>query len=321
MTGALTARALARAEGRVTARAATLTGAATAAFPDTDFVAGVFDQLIYLELHQAVTHSLPMMPIWAWLFALVASRMAGRGSTAFDFLPFTVIALAVHVFADICNIWGLALWWPFDSTRYALDAIFVIDPVYTVLVAGGLALSVAWSRRIGAAVGIVAVAAYTVFAFSVDAHADRVASGFGPSARQYAVPMTLAQRRVLVPTETSWRYTYLDLGIDDPRPVDDGWFARYMSEFRPADSLVWREALHPDHAGAFVTEAWAQPGLARFRRFVESPYVHAVEAERGTVCAWFSDLRFTLPAVEQPFVWGACRGPGGAWSIEQRGRW
>lgn len=327
LTGALAGRAIAgAAPRRVSVRAATLTGAGAAAFPDTDFVLGAFDQLAYLELHQALTHSLPMMPVWAWLLALAAARIHGRNSTAFDFLPITATALLFHTAADVCNIWGLALLWPFTDARAAFDAIFVIDPVYTSLVVVGLVLSMFWRVRAGAVAGIAAVVAYTAAAFIVDDHADRVAVALPQVApaqafTQHAVPLTLAQRRVVVATGEGWRYAYFDLSIDRTRPPGEGWVGRYLGAFPPPEAVEWRDALHPDHAGAFVAAAWHRPGLAQFRGFVELPYVHAVETDDAGMCAWFSDLRFTLPEVAQPFVWGACRDAAGAWTIHQRGRW
>ncbi len=327
MTGALAGRAIAGARPRrVTVRAATLTGVAAAVFPDTDFVLGAFDQLAYLELHQALTHSLPMMPVWAWLLALLAARVHGRGSTAFDFLPITAGALLFHTAADVCNIWGLALLWPFTDVRTALDAIFVIDPVYTALVVIGLFLSAFWHVRAGAVAGIAAVVAYTLLAFVVDDHADGVAAHLQPDTEsraiaQHAVPLTLAQRRVVVATGTGWRYAYLDLSLDRARVPGASWVGRYLAAFAPPAAIVWRDVLHPEHAGDFAAAAWHRPGLAQFRAFVVFPYVHAVEAEGDRVCAWFSDLRFTLPEVRQPFVWGACRDAADTWSVHQRGRW
>lgn len=327
LTGALAGRAIAGASPRrISVRAATLTGAAAAAFPDTDFVLGTFDQLAYLELHQALTHSLPMMPVWAWLLALLASRIHGRDSTAFDFLPYTVTALAFHTAADLCNIWGLALLWPFTDARTAFDAIFVIDPVYTTLVVVGLVLSMVWRVRTGAVTGIAAVVAYTAAAFMVDDHADRVAAALvrsspAPAFTQQAVPLTLAQRRVVVTTATGWRYAYFDLSIDRTRAPGEGWIGRYLAAFPPPAVVEWREALHPDYAGEFAAAAWSRPGLAQFRAFVELPYLHSLETDDGRMCAWFSDLRFTLPEVAQPFIWGACRDTAGTWTVHQRGRW
>src|SRR3970282_2929773 len=46
-------------------RARLMAGAAAAAFPDIDFALRAIDTLTYLNLHQGVTHSLILLPVWA----------------------------------------------------------------------------------------------------------------------------------------------------------------------------------------------------------------------------------------------------------------
>lgn len=327
LTGALAGRALAG--GRASAvspRAAGWAGFAAAIFPDIDFVLTWMGQLVYLELHQGLTHSLPMIPVWAWLLAVLFARVHGRGAYATDFLPFTLAGLALHTAADLCNIWGLLLWWPFSDARTAFEVVFVIDPAYTVLVIAGLAASLLWRARAGAVLGLVAVAAYSLFAFAVGAHADRTVMALPQAAgadslRQFAAPPTLAHRRIVIRRDGHWEYAFVNLVSESARSPGTSWWTRFEAAFRPVADAEWRTAQHPEAAGDLVRTAWQQPGLAQFRAFVELPYVHRVDNEGDTVCAWFADLRFTLPETTQPFVWGACRARDGEWTIHQRGRW
>ncbi len=44
-------------------------GFAAAAFPDVDFALRLIDTLTYLNWHQGPTHSLILLPLWAWLLS------------------------------------------------------------------------------------------------------------------------------------------------------------------------------------------------------------------------------------------------------------
>lgn len=336
LTGALVGRAFAGDRPRVlSARAATTAGIASAVFPDTDFVLNAFGQIAYLELHQGVTHSLPMMPVWAWLLAAASAwiydrrswrRAGGRLKLTLAFLPVTLAGLAVHTAADAMNIWGVMLWWPLHEARTALNAIFVIDPLYTTLVLLGLVLSSAWRVRAGALVGLVCVGMYTLVAIAVDAHTERVLAGLPATqsalaASQHAAPPSLLHRRFVLRDEQGWRYAFVDLQATALRAPGTRWGSRFAAAFGPPGEAEWQTAMHPLDGGAFVADAWAQPALAGFRDFVALPFVHEVGPDGGAMCAWFSDLRFTLPEVPQPFVWGACRSGDGVWAVRQRGRW
>lgn len=51
-------------------------GFAAAIFPDLDFALRLIDTLTYLNWHQGPTHSLLMLPLWAWLIAWLCSRLS-----------------------------------------------------------------------------------------------------------------------------------------------------------------------------------------------------------------------------------------------------
>src|SRR6185436_10832804 len=70
LSGALLARAsAARAVSARELRERTLVGTLAAAFPDIDYLASFVSPLTYLVNHRGVTHSLLLLPVWAWLLA------------------------------------------------------------------------------------------------------------------------------------------------------------------------------------------------------------------------------------------------------------
>src|SRR5512145_2615902 len=84
LSGALLARATAPgipSDDTLSLRARVAAGSAAAAAPDIDFVLGFVSPIVYLETHRGVTHSLLLLPLWAfalaWLFAKIARDRRG----------------------------------------------------------------------------------------------------------------------------------------------------------------------------------------------------------------------------------------------------
>lgn len=62
---------------RLPLRERIVAGSVAAAFPDSDVVLRLIDTLTYLNWHQGPTHSLVMLPFWAFLLAHLFSRFTG----------------------------------------------------------------------------------------------------------------------------------------------------------------------------------------------------------------------------------------------------
>ncbi len=130
-------------------RRAALWGAVAGVFPDIDtFVADMIseDPLIRIQLHRAITHSLFFAPIigslWGWL--LWQRSRDGPATSYWPWLILITVALWSHPLLDVCTHYGTQLLSPFTDRRFALPAIPVIDPLYTLMLLVGLAAA-AWS--------------------------------------------------------------------------------------------------------------------------------------------------------------------------------
>src|SRR5689334_9971675 len=55
-----------------------LIGFLAAAAPDLDFIAGYLGQVAYLHYHRGITHSLILLPLWAFLLAYLCSLLWRR---------------------------------------------------------------------------------------------------------------------------------------------------------------------------------------------------------------------------------------------------
>jgi len=164
VTHALAGAAAARvAAGRTLKSAAIVPGAMGALLPDVDaFIRSGADPLLYAEFHRHFTHSLAFIPIGGLVATLPwLARRATRG----QWMSYAIAATAgyaTHGVLDAATTYGTLLWWPFSTTRVSWDAIAIVDPLFTLVLALGVAAAawknVAWP----AAVCLVLCVAYVM---------------------------------------------------------------------------------------------------------------------------------------------------------------
>lgn len=141
--------------GRQLGPKALLWGAAAGALPDIDVVFAVvgdeFDQLV---MHRGITHSLffaPVIgPLMGWLL-WCQGRRSGRTreppETLAAWMGAMTVALWSHPLLDVLTPYGTQLLLPFSNTRFAINAMPIVDPVYTAVLLMGLAVAASWSRQ------------------------------------------------------------------------------------------------------------------------------------------------------------------------------
>lgn len=128
---------------------AVVLGAFAGAFPDIDAFYGYFDGPFgRLVSHRGITHSLFFGPVvgslagWAWWRREQSRASPGDDVPALRFwIGLFVVALMSHPLLDWFTTFGTQLLAPFSRARFALDAISIVDPVYTVTLLGGLLLA------------------------------------------------------------------------------------------------------------------------------------------------------------------------------------
>ena len=144
---------------------AALYGAAAGVLPDVDVlfsIGGDFvDQLI---THRGITHSLFFAPVvgpaLGWLvWALERRRRPDPGPRHLWMLVMT-LALLSHPLLDLLTPYGTQLLLPFSDARFAVNAMPIIDPVYTGLLL--LGLLIAWLPGLRPRVPAAIVAATTL---------------------------------------------------------------------------------------------------------------------------------------------------------------
>lgn len=128
--------------GRRLGGRAVLWGALVGMAPDLDVVMNLTSPTAEWVWHRGPTHALWFGPVvgpavgwllWRW-----------KGGQLRDWTVLGVLALVTHPLLDAFTTYGTQLLTPFSSVRVSWDAVAVIDPLYSLVLAA--ALLVAWRR-------------------------------------------------------------------------------------------------------------------------------------------------------------------------------
>lgn len=121
------------------------------------------DPLLFLEFHRQFTHSLIFIPLGGLICGLVLYKLMGRRNTTLSWqqsVLFCTLGYATHALLDTCTTYGTQLYWPFSNERVSWNVMSIIDPLYTLPIAGLLILSVRKHWRWTAPLALFWVLAY-----------------------------------------------------------------------------------------------------------------------------------------------------------------
>jgi inner membrane protein len=333
LSGALLARATAPAqvdEKTLPLRRRLLVGFFAAAAPDLDFVISYVGPIEYLLHHRGVTHSLILLPLWAFLLARLCGVMWGdRPWKAY----FGVIAmsLGIHIAGDWITSFGTIVFAPFSDARYGIGTTFIIDLWFSGIILAGLVAAAIWRKSpVPAIAGLAALCGYVAFQGIVQQRAIEWGEAYAREAglKQAQVdaqprPVSPFNWLVIVNSGDEVRYSLVNLVRREARrpPADAGFIARLDAVYLPLAEAQWVHATRfgtSDAERAIAREAWSQPQLAFYRWFAEHPVLLRVDTGNPSTCAWFQDLRFFTPGRQSwPFRYGMCREEGGRWELFQ----
>ena len=166
--------------GRQLGRRAAIWGAAIGILPDLDMIAFPWmDTLTRLEWHRGLSHSLLFIlaasPLLGWLISSIHSGKTKiiRASIA------VFLVLATHVLIDAFNVYGTSVFAPLSEFRAGLNNLFIIDPLFTVCILVGLAVSLiaksgARLRRYANLAGLALAVLYATWSFVAKSAVDSV---------------------------------------------------------------------------------------------------------------------------------------------------
>lgn len=303
--GAAVAHALA---GRRIGGLAAAAGAVGGVIPDLDvFWAGMGrDSIAYWELHRGVTHSLFFGPVVGPILGFAAAklharRLAARGKpTDGLFAAWTaafVGALVTHPILDTATIYGTQLLAPFTDLRFALPALPIIDPVYTLplLIALGIAAFLGWRTPAARRTTIAALVLTTLYA----------GAGLWANERAEAIaradPALVARAPEVVRVTTTFLTPWLrrvSTEEDDTRHVG------FVSVFSPDRPIRWTALPKDPRAEALAEAALATDQGRRYRRFATGTLHPHIVSRDGAEYLRIGDARYGFPNGTLGGMWG-----------------
>ncbi|MCZ6888815.1 MAG: metal-dependent hydrolase [Gammaproteobacteria bacterium] len=214
-------------------------GGLAGAFPDVDVLftlpGDYFDQL---QIHRGITHSLLFAPVAGPLMAYAIWRLENRRSMRAPSerrLGYWMIALTLaiwsHPILDYLTPYGTQLLAPLTDQRFALNAMPIIDPVYTLLLVVGIAAAFRFKDSVNverAAFGVLVLSFCYIglggmLNVASKAEAEQQLLERGVTNAQIAAFPTIFQifyRRIVARTPTDDYVGYLSMW--NPCPIDWG---------------------------------------------------------------------------------------------------
>ncbi|CAO3382759.1 metal-dependent hydrolase [Azospirillum argentinense] len=172
-------------------RRALAVGAGLALIPDLDvaagWIGGPFANWVH---HRGLTHSILFGPVagllFGWLIWLWQRRRHGPDSPSGDgearraWIWLAILALMTHPVIDVFTSYGTQWLYPLATTRFAINAMPIIDPVYSLILAVSLAAGVALRRRAAlaqdiAGAALILVSAYTLGGWAINDRVEAIA--------------------------------------------------------------------------------------------------------------------------------------------------
>ncbi|WP_018924790.1 metal-dependent hydrolase [Salsuginibacillus kocurii] len=106
--------------------------------PDIDVVSSFFDdEGQYQWWHRGITHSLFMVPVFAFILSWLAQKIGKIRDKRLFWLA--LLAVLIHNVSDAFNTWGTGLFEPFSSQRIAFGTIPIVDlTIWSIMLIGFL---------------------------------------------------------------------------------------------------------------------------------------------------------------------------------------
>jgi len=294
-----------------------LVGFFSSAFPDIDYLITWIDPLVYLNLHQGWTHSLILLPLWALLVSAVLWPLAGKALGARKLFVLSAAGITIHILGDVITSYGTQVLVPLSTKRLALDYTFVIDAYLSALVVLAIVTSAVKKSRLLAALGLATLACYVGLQGLLHQRAIDLAKQRSQErtvVRALPQPFSPCNWKLVVQRDERYEEAYVTLCDSLPSPLafyPETWpLSAAISAYHPPNAAPWfRHSRYGDEPVARIIagQAWNQGLLKGFREFAELPALLQVEETVDETCVWFTDLRFTYPAMPPAFRYGMCR--------------
>ena len=286
--------------GRRLSRPALAWGAFASMLPDVDIawmsLGGPLGEFVH---HRGFTHAAWFSLVTGPVLGAFAWRRYGRVPGALSaWILLFVAGLLAHPLLDICTTYGTQFLVPFSDRRFSLDAVAIVDPAYSLILAAAIGVGL-WHgvpsgpARTAGGLGLVLSTAYLAYGYALN---ERVRSDVRAQLTAEAVPGAATADVQAYPTllQIYLRRVVVRLGPE----VRVG----FVSAWRKGAHAEWESFLvAPDPR---VDQARATPEGRTFEWFTNGQTVGQVRATTGGPVVEIDDLRFGFPGHPEQGLWG-----------------
>jgi inner membrane protein len=177
-------------------------GALAGTLPDLDVFIDRGDAIRNMVLHRAETHALFWLTLFSLPFAAAVAWLHGRWKHFKRWWLALWLALVTHPLLDAMTVYGTQLALPFSDRPYGVGSVFIIDPLYTLPLLLGTAITLATTRLRANLIGLAVSTLYLGWGVVAQQHVDNIARS--ALTRQGIV----AERVLVMPTafnSIAWR--------------------------------------------------------------------------------------------------------------------
>lgn len=261
---------------RTAAWKAALWGAVAGTLPDLDALIDYGDDVLNMTRHRAESHSLFFLtlgaPVLAWLVSRLhraqsspAASSAWHSSTpqAPTFWRWWLalwLVLFTHPLLDTMTIYGTQLLQPLSDHPFGVGSIFIIDPLYTVPLIGGVVAALRLKNARGLRYNLAGLALSTLYlawSFGAQQHATQVA-------RASLATHNISAQGLLV-TASPFNTVLWRLVATTPTHYLEGHYSLFDNDRR----ITW--TAH-DRGAALMAQHRNEPSVARMAAFTHGFY-------------------------------------------------
>lgn len=156
-------------------------GAFLGTVPDLDILANPFlDTVSELRFHRGLTHSLLFCFLASPLFGYIINHIQQKWDIGWQrWTKVVFLVFFTHILLDLQTTYGTQIFYPFSDWPITTDSIFIIDPVYTLLLLMGLIPALflektSGTRKLLNRGGLLLSTLYLVWGLGIKAHVHSV---------------------------------------------------------------------------------------------------------------------------------------------------
>lgn len=212
-----------------------LIGAAIGTLPDLDVFIDKGDPVRNMVLHRAETHSLFWQALAAPLIAVPLALLSATRHLYLRWWLMVTLGLVTHSILDGMTVYGTRLGLPFTDHPFGQGSLFIIDPLYTLPLLLGLALTGIvrstrrwhWNRA-----GLLLSSGYALWSVGAQAHVSEIV-------RATPAAQGLAEEQILV-TPTPFNTVLWRIVLIRDEHYQEGFYSLFDPERPPPQAVRYR---------------------------------------------------------------------------------